>query len=84
MRSIDLTRIDVNKGFALEMLANYLGIDAEETAAIGDQLIDRSMLNYSGLAIAMENAPDALKQIATWVSPSNDEDGVAWALERIM
>ena len=84
MRYMDLTRIDVNKGSALEILANSLGIDAEDTAAIGDQLIDLSMLNYSGLAIAMKNAPDALKQIADWVAPSNDEDGVAWALERIM
>lgn len=84
MRYIDLTRIDVNKGSALEILANYLGIDAKETAAIGDQLIDLSMLNYSGLAIAMNNAPDALKQAATWIAPLHDEDGVAWALERIM
>jgi hypothetical protein len=84
MRYIDLTRIDVNKGSALEILANHLGIDAEETAAIGDQLIDLSMLNYSGLSIAMKNAPDALKKIATWIAPSNDEDGVAWALERII
>ena len=84
MRYIDLTRIDVNKGSALEILAAYLGIDAEETAAIGDQLIDLSMLEYSHLAIAMDNAPDKLKQIADWGAPSNDEDGVAWALERIL
>jgi Cof subfamily protein (haloacid dehalogenase superfamily) len=84
MRYIDLTRIDVNKGSALEILANYLGIDAEETAAIGDQLIDLSMLEFSQHAIAMENAPAKLKQIADWVAPSNDEDGVAWALERIL
>jgi hydroxymethylpyrimidine pyrophosphatase-like HAD family hydrolase len=32
----------------------------------------------------MENAPAKLKQIADWVAPSNDEDGVAWALERIL
>jgi hypothetical protein len=84
MRYIDLTRIDVNKGSALEILADYLGIDLEETSAIGDQLIDHSMLNCSGHAIAMKNAPDALKQIANWVAPSNDEDGVAWALEKIL
>lgn len=84
MRYIDLTRIDVNKGSALEILANHLGINAEETAAIGDQLIDLSMLNYSGHAIVMKNAPDALQQIAAWVAPTNDEDGVAWALERII
>jgi hypothetical protein len=84
MRYIDLTRIDVNKGSALEILSHHLGIDAKDTAAIGDQLIDLSMLEYSGLSIAMENAPGSLKQIAKWVAPSNDDNGVAWALERIL
>ncbi len=84
MRYIDLTRSDVNKGSALEILAKHLGFEAGEVAAIGDQLIDLTMLEYSGLPIAMENAPDALKRIAKWVAPSNDDDGVAWALETIL
>jgi Cof subfamily protein (haloacid dehalogenase superfamily) len=84
MRYIDLTRIDVNKGSALEILSRHLGLAAKETAAMGDQLIDVSMLDYSGLSIAMENAPEALKQIAKWVAPSNDDDGVAWALGKIL
>jgi hydroxymethylpyrimidine pyrophosphatase-like HAD family hydrolase len=42
------------------------------------------LLDYAELAIAMEDAPDRLKQAATWIAPSNDEDGVAWALKRIL
>jgi Cof subfamily protein (haloacid dehalogenase superfamily) len=84
MRYIDLTRHDVNKGSALKILADHFGIGAEETAAIGDQPIDRSMLEYAGLSIAMANAPEELKRIAIWVAPSNDEDGVAWAIEKII
>jgi hypothetical protein len=42
------------------------------------------MLKYAGHAIAMNNAPDTLKHIANCVAPSNDEDGVAWALEKIL
>ena len=42
------------------------------------------MLQYAGLPVAMANAVDALKQAAKWIAPSNDEDGVAWALERII
>jgi Cof subfamily protein (haloacid dehalogenase superfamily) len=84
MRYIDLTRYDVNKGSALEILADHLNISADETAAIGDQPIDISMLEYARLSIAMANAPEGLKRIAYWVAPSNDEDGVAWAIEKII
>jgi Cof subfamily protein (haloacid dehalogenase superfamily) len=84
MRYIDLTRYDVNKGSALEILADHFSISADETAAIGDQPIDRSMLEYARLSIAMANAPEGLKRIAFWVAPSNDEDGVAWAIEKIV
>lgn len=84
MRYLDLTSKDVNKGTALEILANYLNVNAQDIAAIGDQPIDEPMLKYSGLSIAMENAPDTLKSAATWTAPSNDNNGVAWALDRIL
>jgi hypothetical protein len=42
------------------------------------------MLNYAGLPIAMENAQQAVKDAAQWVMPTNDEDGVAQGMERIL
>jgi Cof subfamily protein (haloacid dehalogenase superfamily) len=84
MRYIDLTSKEVNKGTALEILANYLGVMSNEIAAIGDQMIDYSMLTYAGLPIAMENAPDELKKTAKWIAPSHDADGVASVLGRIL
>lgn len=81
---IDLTGLGVNKGTALKALAAHWGLMPEEIAAIGDQAIDIEMLKYAGLPIAMENGVEPLKQVAKWIAPSNDEDGVAWALERIM
>ncbi len=81
---IDLTRHGVNKGSALAALAEYWKISPAAIAAIGDQAIDREMLAFCGLPIAMQNAVDSLKEVAQWIAPSNDEDGVAWALERIM
>jgi len=81
---IDLTADGVNKGSALQALSTHLGLQPTEVAAIGDQDIDLQMLNFAGLPIAMQNGVPALKQIATWVAPSNDEDGVAWAIDEIL
>lgn len=81
---IDLTADGVNKGSALQALAGHRGLQPSEIAAIGDQGIDLQMLQYAGLPIAMANAVSALKDVATWVAPSNDEDGVAWAIDEIL
>jgi len=81
---IDLTAEGVNKGTALKALAEYWGLLPDEIAAIGDQCIDYQMLQYAGLSIAMSNAVPELKQIAQWIAPSNNEDGVAWAVDEIL
>ncbi len=84
IRYIDLTREGINKGAALAALSDRLGMKANEVAAIGDQEIDLSMLQFSGLAVAMSNAVPALEQAAHLVAPSNDEDGVAWLAKQIL
>lgn len=81
---IDLTAQGINKGTALKALAHHWKLRPHEIAAIGDQGIDLEMLKYVGLPVAMANAVDELKQAAKWIAPSNDEDGVAWTLERII
>ncbi|HTX79680.1 MAG TPA: Cof-type HAD-IIB family hydrolase [Longilinea sp.] len=80
----DLTAKGVNKGNALKAYAEYAGIPREQIAAFGDQLNDVSLLEYAGLPIAVENAQPAVKAAAKWVMPSNDEDGVAQGMERIL
>lgn len=81
---IDLTAQGVNKGTALAALAERFGLFPEEIAAIGDQDIDLKMLQYAGLPVAMSNAVPRLKEIARWIAPSNDEDGVPWAIDKII
>lgn len=81
---IDLTADGVNKGFALRALAEAWGLEAAEIAAIGDQCIDYQMLAFAGLPIAMANAVPELKHIAKWLAPSNNEEGVAWAVDQIL
>jgi Cof subfamily protein (haloacid dehalogenase superfamily) len=82
-RYIDLTGRDVHKGSALKILAEAFGLQAGEVAAIGDMPIDLPMLEYAGLPIVMGNAPETIRQAGRWVAPANDQDGVAWALDKI-
>jgi hydroxymethylpyrimidine pyrophosphatase-like HAD family hydrolase len=50
---------------------------------IGDNLNDLPMFPYARVRVAMGNAPEAVKQQALMIAPSNDEEGVAWVLEAV-
>jgi len=52
--------------------------------AFGDGFNDLSMLEYAGIGIAMGNAVDEVKAIADFITVSNDEDGIAIALEQLL
>lgn len=69
-----------SKGIALEKLANHLGICKDEIACIGDGENDLPMFEASGMKFAMGNAVDKLKEKADYVLPSNNDDGVAYAI----
>ncbi|WP_058912943.1 Cof-type HAD-IIB family hydrolase [Entomohabitans teleogrylli] len=74
----------LNKGVALQHLCAHLGIAPGEVAAIGDSDNDIELLSTAGVGIAMGNAFTRLRQIADHIVPSNDEDGVAYALTEII
>jgi len=71
-----------NKGSGLASLAEHLGLTAAEVMAIGDQANDLTMLEYADTAIAMGNAIPEVKAVATAVTATNREDGVAQAIQR--
>ena len=56
----------------------------EETAALGDSENDREMLSAVGISVAMGNAPAAIQQAARLVTDTNDNDGLAKALHRLL
>ena len=64
-------------------MAESLGVKREEVVCFGDNENDISMLSYAGLGIAMGNAEDVVKEQADHVTTTNDEDGVAVALENL-
>ena len=79
---LEITDSSVNKGVALAALADHLGIDRSEVMAIGDSFNDLEMIIYAGLGVAMGNARQEIQDRADIVTASNEEDGVAEAIER--
>ena len=71
-----------DKGSAMLKLGELLGISREEIMACGDGMNDIAMLKAVGLGVAMENADPEVKEAADYVTASNDEDGVAKAIEK--
>ena len=79
---LDVLRPDVGKAEALAFLQRRWGVGAEETLAIGDNWNDQEMLAAAGLGLVMGNADPELLRLGFGVLPTNDEDGVAIAVER--
>lgn len=73
-----------NKGAGVQAIAEHLGISAQEVICMGDAENDHHMLRYAGLGIAMANAMEETKTIADYITLSNDEDGVAAAIEKFV
>lgn len=73
---VDLMPQGATKGTALKRLENRIGIGYEETMAFGDYLNDIDMLNNSYYSFAMSNAHDSIKQVANFLTGSNNENSV--------
>ncbi|MEH7384616.1 Cof-type HAD-IIB family hydrolase [Bacillus sp. JJ1521] len=80
--NVDIMHVDAHKGSALKRMAEYYNIPLEDTIAIGDDANDIAMLNIAGLSIAMGNAEEEVKKYADLVTLTNDENGVAYAIEK--
>jgi len=85
----DLSIVDVlnegcSKGHALERWANYRGIPREQVMAIGDNYNDIEMLAFAGQPFIMGNASEELRGRGWAVTLSNDQNGVAAAIEQVL
>jgi Cof subfamily protein (haloacid dehalogenase superfamily) len=74
----------VSKGNAVKLLAEKLGITREEVICIGDGENDLSMIEYAGCGVAMANAVSLVKEVAQFHTLSNNENGVAYAIEKLV
>jgi Cof subfamily protein (haloacid dehalogenase superfamily) len=82
--SIEIMTSGINKGETLRFVSDHSGIPMERIMAIGDNYNDMEMIGSVGLGVAMGNAVPELKEKARWTTLTNDEDGLALAIERVL
>lgn len=80
--NVDINKKGANKGRGLEMLMKHLGLAKEEVMAIGDNYNDLELLQATPHAVVMDNAPEEIKNYASYITMSNDENGVAYAIKK--
>ena len=81
---LEATDKNASKGTALLKVAEMYGIKPEEIMAIGDSENDLSMIRNAGLGIAVANAKEKIKKEADFVTLSNNESGVAYAINKFI
>ena len=74
----------VSKASGLQIVADRYHFGRDEVMAFGDGLNDIEMLRWAGHSVAMANGHERVRDLARQVAPSNDEDGVAVVLERLL
>ncbi|ARS62128.1 sugar-phosphatase [Streptococcus mutans] len=79
---LEIMNKKVSKGTAIVHLAEKLGLSRDETMAIGDEENDRAMLEAVGSPVVMENGIPELKKMAKYITKSNDNSGVAYAIKK--
>lgn len=83
-RLVEISAAGVTKAFALRRVCEELGVAAEEVVAFGDMPNDAEMLAWAGHGVAVANAHRDVLAAADEVTASNDLDGVALSLERLL
>jgi Cof subfamily protein (haloacid dehalogenase superfamily) len=81
---LEIIHREGNKGDALRYLANQYGYDMSQVIAIGDSWNDHEMLEAAGFGVAMGNAVESLKEIANYVTLTNNEEGVKHVVEKFV
>ena len=82
--NIELNQFGCDKGDGLKHLAKCLGLTMDEVMACGDAGNDTMMIKAAGTGVVMGNGREELKAIADFVTKTNDEDGVAYAIEKLV
>lgn len=82
--NLEIGKKSCNKGHALKFLTSHLDLMPEQVMSFGDASNDYEMIDFAGTGVAMKNGEDHVKEIANYITLSNDEDGVANAIRKFV
>ncbi len=83
--NLEITDVKAQKGIVLKEYIESLGYTMDEVMVFGDSMNDYSMLSMDfGATVAVENAMEKVKEAAKYITKSNEEDGVAYAIEELL
>jgi hydroxymethylpyrimidine pyrophosphatase-like HAD family hydrolase len=81
---LDITPPGCDKGTFVQTMARRLGISTDAVATIGDMQNDLAMFRASGVSFAMGNATEDVRKAASQVTASNEDEGFAKAIDKIL
>lgn len=81
---LEVTAKGIDKAKSLKRLLHILHLDKLNMIACGDGFNDQTMIEYAGFGVAMGNAQSTVKDVADYIAPSSDENGVAYVMEYLM
>jgi hydroxymethylpyrimidine pyrophosphatase-like HAD family hydrolase len=81
---LEFARAGVTKGAGLDFLSERLGFGKSDTIAFGDGENDIELVEWPAYGIAVENAHQRVKAVASWICPPAEEQGVAQVLEALL
>ena len=82
-RYLEVMHKQASKTNAIQLLIAKYGIQQNEIVAIGDNYNDKSMIEFAGMGVAMGNAPDEIKNVANYITDTNNNEGVSKALKKL-
>ena len=82
--SVEVNAKGIHKGIGLEKLCEYLNIPLSQTIVVGDADDDIEVLKKAGLAVAMGNANEKIKQLSDVIVSDNDHDGCVEVIEKYL
>jgi len=75
---------NIDKAYSLGKLLEHLNISKAELIACGDGFNDVSMVDFAGLGVAMANAQPQVKEVAQFITLSNDDDGISYVIDKFI
>ncbi|WP_409300988.1 Cof-type HAD-IIB family hydrolase [Peribacillus sp. SCS-155] len=82
--NLEINALGINKAKAIEKVCSRMGITMENVMALGDSLNDIAMIKEAGIGVAMGNAQEIVREAADYVTNTNEDDGVARAIEKFV